>query len=124
MAEVSEQSVGLTDMMKQLMESFNDLKANQIETREALRGIQARTEAVEVHLLVHRVNTPTDCSTFCSALAVQTPTFNLRGLSPNATRTGQNTSCEHAPLGHNTRCLDSGLEKYISFFLNHACLFI
>jgi uncharacterized protein (UPF0305 family) len=36
MAEVSEQSIILTDMMKQLMESFNDLKANQIETREAL----------------------------------------------------------------------------------------
>jgi hypothetical protein len=38
MAEVSEQSIILMDMMKQLMESFNDLKANQIETREALHG--------------------------------------------------------------------------------------
>jgi hypothetical protein len=48
MAEVSEQSQGLTEMIKQLMESFNNLKANQIETREALHVIQARTKAAEM----------------------------------------------------------------------------
>jgi phosphoenolpyruvate carboxylase len=49
MAEMSEQTQGLTDMMKQLMDSFNDLKVNQIEMRDALREVQSRTEAVEAH---------------------------------------------------------------------------
>jgi hypothetical protein len=47
MAEVTEQSLGLTDLMKQLLDGFNTLKAGQAEMQEALRGIQARTDAVE-----------------------------------------------------------------------------
>ena len=42
-----EQNQALTDMMKQLLDGFNDLKAKQIETREAIDEIRARTEAVE-----------------------------------------------------------------------------
>ena len=42
-----EQNQGLNDMMRQLLDEFRDLKATQIETREAIREIQVRTEAVE-----------------------------------------------------------------------------
>jgi hypothetical protein len=47
MAGVIEQSQGMTDMMKQLLDDFNDLKAHQIEMRETLCKIRVRTEAVE-----------------------------------------------------------------------------
>jgi hypothetical protein len=49
MAEMSEQTQGLTDMMKQLMDSFNELKVNQIEMRDTLHEVQSRTKAVEAH---------------------------------------------------------------------------
>jgi hypothetical protein len=47
---MTELTQGLTDMMNQLMESVNDLKANQIETRETLCSIQSRTEAMEAQV--------------------------------------------------------------------------
>jgi hypothetical protein len=37
MAGVTEQTQGMTDMMKKILDGFNDLKASQIETHEALR---------------------------------------------------------------------------------------
>jgi hypothetical protein len=37
--------------MKQLLDGFNTLKAGQIETQEAVRGIQARTEAMEARVV-------------------------------------------------------------------------
>lgn len=51
MAEVTEQSQGLTDLMKQILDGFNVLKAGQIETQEAVRGIQARTDAMEARMI-------------------------------------------------------------------------
>jgi hypothetical protein len=50
MLGVTELTQGLTDMMKQLMESVNDLKANQIETQETLCSIQDRSEAMEAQV--------------------------------------------------------------------------
>nr|XP_051211101.1 uncharacterized protein LOC127328548 [Lolium perenne] len=58
MAEVTEQSLGLTDLMKQLLDGFNTLKAGQAETQEALRGIQARTDAVEARIAEAVAHTP------------------------------------------------------------------
>ena len=49
MASATEQGQALTNMMNQLLDGFNDLNASQIETREALREVQARTEAVEAY---------------------------------------------------------------------------
>jgi peptidoglycan hydrolase CwlO-like protein len=51
MAGVTEQNQSLTDLMKQLLDGFNTLKAGQIETQEAVRGIQARTEAMEARVV-------------------------------------------------------------------------
>lgn len=51
MAEVTEQGQGLTDLMKQLLDGFNTLKAGQAETQEAIRGIQLRTDAMEVRMV-------------------------------------------------------------------------
>ena len=43
MAGMAEQNQGMNNMMKQILDGFNELKANHIKTREALRAIQART---------------------------------------------------------------------------------
>ncbi|KAM0908783.1 hypothetical protein ACQ4PT_015259 [Festuca glaucescens] len=47
MAEVTQQNQSLTDLMKELLDGFNVLKAGQIETQEAVRGLQVRTDAME-----------------------------------------------------------------------------
>ena len=47
MEGVAEQNLALIDMMKQILDAFNDLKVKQIETQEAVREIQSCTEAVE-----------------------------------------------------------------------------
>jgi hypothetical protein len=47
-------------MMKQLMDSFNELKVNQIEMQDTLREVQSRTEAVEAHAVeIKRCTTST-----------------------------------------------------------------
>ena len=63
MAEASEQSRALTDMMKQLLDGFNDLKAKQIKTQEAVREIRVHTEAVEAQAIERGARTTPISST-------------------------------------------------------------
>ena len=50
MAEAQEQS-GLSDLMKQLLEKVNDLQAGQIQNQDEMRGIRARTDAMEARIV-------------------------------------------------------------------------
>jgi hypothetical protein len=83
-----------TELMKQLLNGFNDLKAHQIETREALKEIRMRTEAVEAQAAGLERQ---------ASSAPPTPTAEMVDLNPLAGQAHPTTTLAGIDIGNGSR---------------------